>query len=477
MSTSVFKRALVSGINHALEKNARIAWSSPEAAEVEILKLADALDGPDVLPEGGLQKESAVLVANELIKAAQARVDAGEKVNAELVAKTASSKDISDVAIESAAAHMRKVAAESMIIAGGEHPNTLTEAARTDSITRLDLHNRPEGAYRVMQGKTVMPEGGAVGEELAHPKAPSSSPALASTVTRKVAAEDMRAGLDSLPAKLKTAALETLAGVASKARTELVIKLAAAGRTVRIAKLAEDPAALMAALEGGHDGGGEAPMPEAGGEGPQSHLSPEVVQLIMSLLQGHTALEGAPGAPPVGAPVPEMAPPGAPGEHSEPDGDEGGPPEKGASDRTAVLAFLDKVADGGSLNKSDSNTLTSAAKTDNVAKLDVKNRAEGAYEVSQGKTKMPNAGHVGAKRDTPETNTDHCDTAPTREMPKSAEELASDAEYAERFAKVAKEYLPKLPAAMPRAEKVAALKILTGPTPRERAEAVSALSR
>jgi hypothetical protein len=510
--TSVFKRTMVAGINHGLEKMSKIAWPSATIAEDEICKLADNLAGPDMLPEGGLSRGSAVKIANALIERAS-EYGRDPKMAAAMreygvQAKTASSRDLNDVAFDAAVTHMRKVADAALIIAGGEQPNTLAEAAKTDALAKLDVHNRAPGEYMVAPGQTKMPKGGVIGEELAHPKAPPTSPALSSSVAAKVAADAamIQAGLDALPANMKTAALAALTSDDEGVSTKMAEKLKLAGgqlmgKNPRHAKHIWDKVKKPLGIAAGATAVGGAGLAAAKASKkdkdsekkanadpaallemlshPQGHpevegkIPPEVAELIMQLLSGQQGGAPAPGpemggAPGMGAPPPPVAPEapagGAEG-HPEPDGDEG--EEK---DAAAVLAFLDKVAEGGSLTDSEPNTLASAAKTDALSKLDLHNRAEGEYEVAQGKTEMPNAGHVGSKKDVAD-KPEHPDTTPVREQAKSA----AEAEYVARVSKIAHDVLPQLPSTMSHAEKIATLKRLAGPSPAEQAELLKGL--
>jgi hypothetical protein len=134
----------------------------------------------------------------------------------------------------------------------------------------------------------------------------------------------------------------------------------------------------------------------------------------------------------------------------------------------ALLNYL-KAAAEGSLTDVGENTEESAAHTDSVAELDMKNRAPGAYLAGVGNTRMPNKGQVYAVEPAHQDSPVHTDNLPTNET-KSAE-LA----YVSNFRKIASELGPYLPATMERDEKVAHLQALMGMPPSERSGYLKAL--
>jgi hypothetical protein len=72
--------------------------------------------------------------------------------------------------------------------------NKETDAAKADSVAKLDLKNRPVEAYHVGQGNTNIGEDAAarIGKEQAHPKSPSNSPSGSNSVmaASKVSADE-----------------------------------------------------------------------------------------------------------------------------------------------------------------------------------------------------------------------------------------------------------------------------------------------
>ncbi|MGA1354655.1 MAG: hypothetical protein ACO32I_07790, partial [Candidatus Limnocylindrus sp.] len=134
----------------------------------------------------------------------------------------------------------------------------------------------------------------------------------------------------------------------------------------------------------------------------------------------------------------------------------------------ALLEYLKAAADG-SLTDVGENTPESAAHSDSVAALDLKNRAVNEYLMGVGKTRMPNKGQVYAVEPADQDDPVHAHNLPTDET-KSAE-LA----YVNNFRKIAADLGPYLPATMSRDEKVAHLQTMLGLPPAERVEYVQAL--
>ena len=116
-------------------------------------------------------------------------------------------------------------------------------------------------------------------------------------------------------------------------------------------------------------------------------------------------------------------------------------------------SILKQSGDGndGSLTSQGENTLADAAGYDTVAKLDLRNRPEGAYATAQGQTQLKTeSGEVGD------------------------EKKAEDA-YWDNIRKVAEEWGAKLPAAMAIEDKRAAIQKIASVAPRERAALVAGL--
>lgn len=126
---------------------------------------------------------------------------------------------------------------------------------------------------------------------------------------------------------------------------------------------------------------------------------------------------------------------------------EGG--DKEAAD--AFWADILKAAGEGSLTPNDENTLANAAKDDQLAKVDQKNRAEGKYKKPQGQTDLSTeAGEVGAE--------------------KAAEEA-----YLANLRKTAADWGSKLPASMPIEKKREEIAKIASLAPSQRAAYVDSL--
>ena len=123
-------------------------------------------------------------------------------------------------------------------------------------------------------------------------------------------------------------------------------------------------------------------------------------------------------------------------------------------DKEAADAFwLDilKAAGEGSLTPNDENTLANAAKDDQLAKVDQKNRAEGKYKKPQGQTELSTeSGEVGAE--------------------KAAEEA-----YLANLRKTANDWGSKLPASMPIEKKREEITKIAALLPSQRAAYVQSL--
>lgn len=134
-----------------------------------------------------------------------------------------------------------------------------------------------------------------------------------------------------------------------------------------------------------------------------------------------------------------------------------------------------KAAAAGSLTNVGKNTETSAAETDDFAKLDLKNRGEGAYKVQQGGSAMPDnvPGGKTQKHVVPNgVEMKNPNTLPA----KTATDLSDDElAYIENFQKTASEYGPYLPMTMSQAEKLAEVRTLMAMPPSQRSAHVRSL--
>jgi hypothetical protein len=214
--TSLFKQAMVLGIQHELTRNNIVQYPSKQAAEAA----ADAVAGGDVaqaMPEtsgeGGHDPAQVQMLAQQLIQlgnqmmaeakggpsgAAALSVPEGSSPDAEAgsLGKSASDHSPEAVAPYVAWSLMQKAAAETSAgqkaeIAKPGNKNTLSNAAQTDGTAAIDNKARPEGTHVVGVGNTNMDtSGGEVGKVTDHPDKPTTSPAGGNSVTPKAAGLD-----------------------------------------------------------------------------------------------------------------------------------------------------------------------------------------------------------------------------------------------------------------------------------------------
>ena len=136
-----------------------------------------------------------------------------------------------------------------------------------------------------------------------------------------------------------------------------------------------------------------------------------------------------------------------------------------------LLAQL-KAAAEGSLTATGENTPESAAHDEQVAALDMHNRRPEEYLTGVGRTRMPNAGHIGAAMDAPKH-----DGVDTHNTPSDELKHAADEQYLAAFRKTAAAYGPMLPANMPKNEKIAHLQAIMGIVPDARESYIEHLYR
>ena len=170
---SLFKHAMVSGINDALVDNGIVAWPNEKVGFEACASVAEDLAGPDMLPTGGLAKESALLIADRLKTAADLLLANGYAPDASTVLRTkqAAQMDFGTRAAVMAEACMSKAASDASLTSVG--PNTSESAAATDQHAALDQHNRARNAYLTGVGRTMFPNGGVVGQQMLYPGAPN----------------------------------------------------------------------------------------------------------------------------------------------------------------------------------------------------------------------------------------------------------------------------------------------------------------
>lgn len=192
---SLFKHAMVSGINDGLVDRGIVSWPN-EAVGFEICeKFASNLEGPDMLPEGGLSKESALMIATGLKEASDALAANGYRADAGMVLRTkqAAAMDFETRAAIMSEACMTKAAEAASLTEVG--PNTAESAATDEQVAALDQKNRPANKYLTGVGRTMFPSGGVVGQQMVHPER-QAGPMIANSLTAldKQAADGEEAG-------------------------------------------------------------------------------------------------------------------------------------------------------------------------------------------------------------------------------------------------------------------------------------------
>jgi hypothetical protein len=179
---SLFKHAMVSGINDALVDRGIVSWPNEAVGFDVCSKVAADLDGPDMLPEGGLAKESAVMIATRLKEASDTLVANGYGPDAGMVLRTkqAAAMDFETRAAILAEACMTKAAEDASLTDVGT--NTEESAASDEQVAELDLKNRPANKYLTGVGRTMFPSGGVVGQQMVHPER-QAGPAISNSLT------------------------------------------------------------------------------------------------------------------------------------------------------------------------------------------------------------------------------------------------------------------------------------------------------
>lgn len=164
MTSTLFNRAYVRGLNAELVRTGAIQYPTKEAADHAADYVADNSGMPDVFAAPG---DVTLKVAGDLCalltRASDALCKQAGHVDSGL-AKTAASVDPVTLAAQEAFHLMQKVAYEN------ETPNTPEEAAQNDAAARLDQHNRPAGYANTGVGNTQDKGKGAVGTEEPAPR-------------------------------------------------------------------------------------------------------------------------------------------------------------------------------------------------------------------------------------------------------------------------------------------------------------------
>lgn len=140
-----------------------------------------------------------------------------------------------------------------------------------------------------------------------------------------------------------------------------------------------------------------------------------------------------------------------------------------------ISELLRKIASGGSLTNSPKNTAADAAKHDELASLDLKNRAKDAYKGVAGHSSFPNVNQDFDVRHLPGAPKTGPSTVPSREI-KSASELSQDEQLMlAMFNKTAGEVAQYLPSNMPQETKIAHVRRCMGLDHAERVDYLNAL--
>jgi hypothetical protein len=508
MTSHLNKMEAVRGVNAYLGANYGITWANEKVASEVCEYVAGQLQGPDKLPESGLHPQSALKIAQELFKAHEALKAKGLAGDPDSLRKTAANMTVSDLASATVRFDMELLSkrADALIMSGGQHTNRPGESP--DSIAKLDQHNRPQGEYLVGMGNTdVKPAGAAVvGKEQPHPKAPeNTSPTPNSVTEHSKAANAIPVGSGS----------GTLAGLGTPSQSVMNQVQGVGGRALHSLKqapgsimdaLKSAPGKAMDAIRGmdpqtqlmaaGALGGGAAGA-IGGGLASDDHPG-------LGALGGGLAGAGLGAGLGYGASQMSLDPKGAIGSKllNMPEGAEaallglggaaagagagamaGKAMDKESQDQLAyllksaqelgmsndqALAFLNKIATGGSLTNSKPNTPEDAAKHDSIAKLDQQNRSTDKYLKGVGNTEMPNVGRVehAAKRpDQPGTSEKSPSTVPSKETKSAADEA-----FMTVFKKTAEEVGPYLPTHMDQETKIAHVRMMMGMSVNERAD-------
>jgi len=185
----LFPRNYLQGMHDGLvDAGAMRPFPNDKVAMAVFDQIADEAKFPPIL-ERQLSKEAAVAVARRM-KTASDKIAASPyapTVARIAQAKQASVWDLPTRAGMVAEFYMQKAAEEGSLTPQGE--NTLADAAKDDTVARLDQRNRPEGTYtRGQRGETTLPTPGIIGREVSAPTMGGSS---------------KQAGLAEILAKLK----------------------------------------------------------------------------------------------------------------------------------------------------------------------------------------------------------------------------------------------------------------------------------
>jgi hypothetical protein len=414
----LFKIAYVQGVGTGLEALGHVGWANEKIAGEVYSHVADQYDGPEVL-ESAPALEETLKVAKLIVSVHETLAPKGFGADASTAAlrKHAAARDLESQAYTHAAALMQKVA-DGLIMTGGQHTNHPESA--TDSIAKLDQHNRPQGSYVVGVGNTDMhvPTEALIGKEQPHPKTQTNTPHPSNSVTdaMKGAALKQAGAIDAVKGVAEKgvnavkgvaekglnaakgvgdAASKAYQGMSAPAHAGLMGGLGGAGLGAGIGAMTADEnpgqGALMGAGIGGLAGAGagygglQALLSSSAGQGalagmPQGRggdyaAAGEALKQYLSQLPGVSHVQDA------------MANRAASEESML---------NKFNSDRSAEAV---KQADAGSLTDSKKNTPEDAAKHDSIAKLDQKNRPRGKVRRARRslRARLEGRGSAGAR--------------------------------------------------------------------------------
>jgi hypothetical protein len=508
----------VRGVNAYLGANYGITWANEKVASDVCAFVASQLQGPTTLPETGLSPDSAVKIAQLIVNAHESLKAKGYAGEPDSLRKVAAGWSVADLAVATTRFDMADMAkqADALITTGGQHTNRPGESP--EALAKLDQHNRPQGEYLVGMGNTDMRAHGSavIGKEEVHPKAPeNTSPTPNSLLEQSKAAFDMQSMMQGAK-NMGGRAMQGMQNAGNNAMSGLqgagkAIGGAAQSAGQAVSNAPADLASLWASLSpearGALVGGGAGAALGGAGGAMMDDESP---------LRG--GLMGAAGGGLLGAGAGAMYQHGMPSGKAWPGSSAAGHDAansrnmvgmsdpaldtgyaspyalaqmgKGASDSMALafksaqeiglsndqtVALLSKMAAGGSLTDSKTNTPEEAAKHDSVAKLDHKNRSPEKYLEGVGKTELPNVGrveHASKRPDQPGTKEKEPDTTPSREVKSAADEA-----FMAIFKKTAEEVGPYLPTALSADDKVAHVRRMMGLNESERGEYLKALAK
>lgn len=505
-------RSVVRGINAYLGANYGRTWANEKVAAEVCDYVAGMLEGPTELPESGLEPESGLKIAQLLWQAHDVLKAKGLTGEPDALRKTAANMTLGDLAVATVRFDLDLLAkqADALIMQGGQHTNRPGESP--DSIAKLDQHNRPQGQYLVGVGNTDMkPAGHAIlGKEEPHPQAPSNTAPTPNSLVEHSKNAGLMGGLGGT-APLGQALMErakdvggAISGAAQRAGGAISD---VAGKGLDAAKalgsqMSPTGAAIGAGIGGLGAGGAAYAMSDedtalrnallagglgAAGGGLVGGLTPAALGAMgMAGGMGEAASQGM-GKHTNTPKTPQL--PGA-GESNYPNVKPEFHMGEGKSASLAdvlkiaqeinlsndqTVALLNKLAAGGSLTGSKTNTPEDAAKHDQTAKLDQQNRSTNEYLVGVGNTKMPNKGqqlHVEHRSDQPGTKEKSPSTVPSKETKSAADEA-----FMVIFRKTAEEVGPHLPTHLEDEAKIAHVRKMMGMTAQERAEYLASLGK